>query len=149
MRHVILLTVATLLLATITWSAYQFDLSRQQSRHDDIAQQISQDALKLEQQYFNHARTLIALLDPHDTLLVQIESAQSSLAAMPSISEREPVFQDLVSRIQTRLLFVPISGRQDQSQNDARLQEWRRITDQMNGALNRREQLLHRPDAAN
>lgn len=144
MRHFILLTLATLLLASITWSAYQFDLSRQQSRHDAITQQISQDALKLEQQYFNHARTLIALLDQHDTLLAQIESAQSSLAAMPSITEREPVFQDLVSRIQTRLLFVPISGRQDQSQNDARLQEWRRITDQMNGALNRREQLLQK-----
>ena len=144
MRHIILLTVATLLLAATTWSAYQFDLSRQQSQHDVFAQQISQDALKLEQQYLNNARTLIALLDPHDPLLARLESAQSMLTAVPSVREREPVFQELVSRVQTRLLSVP----ENQNQSDTRLQEWRRITDQMNGALNRREQLLLRLDAA-
>ncbi|HVK99038.1 MAG TPA: hypothetical protein VM553_04465, partial [Dongiaceae bacterium] len=116
MRHIILLTVATLLLAATTWSAYQFDLSRQQSQHDFFAQQISQDALKLEQQYLNNARTLIALLDQHDPLLARLESAQSMLTAVPSIREREPVFQELVSRVQTRLLSVP----ENQNQSDTR-----------------------------
>ena len=141
MRHVILLTLASLLLGSLTWSAWEYDRARQQASRDAVAQQFSQDALKLEQQYLGHARTLIALLDPQDSLLAEIDSARSTLAAQPVLAEREPLFQDLVGRIRGRLLQAP-----DPTRSESFLQEWRRLQDQMNGALHRRSQLLLQMD---
>ena len=137
MRHVILLTVATALLASLTWMAWRSDQARLQTAQATIAQQISDDAKVLEQQYLTHARTLIGLLDPADPLLSDISAAQPALATMPALAERDALFQDLVTRIRARLLRAP-----DPSQSELLLQEWRRLTDQMNGALHRRQQLL-------
>lgn len=140
MRHLILLTVATLLLASLTWMAWRSDQARLHAAQATLAQQISDDAKALEQQYLTHARTLIGLLDPTDPLLTDISAAQPALATMPALAERDPLFRDLVVRIRARLLRAP-----DPSPSDALLQEWRRLTDQMNGALHRREQLLRAP----
>jgi len=137
MRHAILLTVASLLLASLTWIAWQSDQARLHNAQAAIAQQLSDDAKTLEQQYLTQARTLIDLLDPADPLLTDIRAAQPALATMPVLAEREPLFQDLVARIRTRLLRAP-----DPGQSETLLQEWRRLTDQMNGALHRRQQLL-------
>lgn len=137
MRHVILLAVATVLLASLTWAAWRSDQARQQSTQAAIAQQISDDAKALEQQYLTHARTLISLLDPADPLLTDISAAQPALATMATVAERDPLFQDLVAGIRARLLRAP-----DPTQSEPLLQEWRRLTDQMNGALHRRQQLL-------
>lgn len=132
-----LLSVATALLASLTWMAWHADQARLQSAQAAIAQQISDDAKTLEQQYLTHARTLIGLLDPADPLLADISAAQPALATMPALAERDPLFQDLVTRIRVRLLRAP-----DPAQTEPLLQEWRRLTDQMNGALHRRQQLL-------
>lgn len=132
-----LLSVATALLASLTWMAWHADRSRLQAAQATIAQQVSDDAKTLEQQYLTHARTLIGLLDPADPLLADISAAQPALATMPALTERDPLFQDLVARIRVRLLRAP-----DIAQSEPLLQEWRRLTDQMNGALHRRQQLL-------
>lgn len=141
MRHFVLLTIATLIFATLTWLAWEHDQSRQQAKHAEVELQISQDALALEQQYLSHARTLIALLDPQDSLLAEIDATRTVLTDMSSLVEREPRFQDLVARIRARLLRSP-----DPAQSDALLQEWRRLTDQMNGALHRRNLLLEKSE---
>ena len=137
MRHAILLTVASVLLASLTWMAWHADQARLQAARAAIAQQLSDDARTLEQQYLTQARTLIGLLDPADPLLTDIRAAQPALATMPELAERDPLFQDLVARIRAHLLQAP-----DPAQSEPLLQEWRRLTDQMNGALHRRQQLL-------
>lgn len=137
MRHAILLTVASVLLASLTWMAWHADQARLQAARAAIAQQLSDDAKTLEQQYLTHARTLIGLLDSADPLLTDIRAAQPALATMADLAERDPLFQALVTRIRARLLRAP-----DPAQSEPLLQEWRRLTDQMNGALHRRQQLL-------
>lgn len=136
MRHLLLLGIATVLLASLAWQAWQFDQARQHARQTQLEQQINQDALTLEQQYLAHARTLISLLDPQDALLVDIDHARSALTDLP-LAQRQTQFQNLVERIRLRILQAP-----DPANSETLLQEWRRLTDQMNGALHRHRQLL-------
>lgn len=132
-----LLGTATLIFANLTWWAWNSDQARQQAAHTSLEQQISEDALALEQQYLSRARTLIALLNPQDALLTEIDSARISLTTQSSLAQRQAEFDTMADRIRLHLLQSPAPA-----DNDALLQEWRRLTDQMNGALHRRSLLL-------
>ena len=138
MRHFTILLVVTMVMSAITWTAFQYDRSRP-SAQDQMEKRISADAFKLEQQYLRDAHTLLSIVVPGDSLLNKLEMAQQTLAQVPLLADREPLFQDLVSQVQVRMLNAAIPAG-----NDAVMQEWRHLTDQMNGALHRREQLLKR-----
>lgn len=143
MRHLLVLGIATLLLATLTWQAWQYDHNRQQARASRLETQLNHEALVLEQQYLAYAHTLISLLAPEDTLLAEIEQARESLEDLP-LAQRQRPFQALVERIRVRLL----QQAPDPARSDVLLQEWRRLTDQMNGALHRHRQLLEQGSVA-
>lgn len=141
MRHIILIGAVTLLMAMLTALAWQHDHARQADHQSSVEHQIDSDMQRLEQQYLSGARSLLALRGGNDGLIADIDNAQAELGTITSPRERDQQFQALVARIRTRLLNAP-------NDNEATLQEWRRIQDQLNGSLHRRTQLQERLQAA-
>jgi predicted aminopeptidase len=137
MRHAIVLGLVTLCFAVMGSFAYQFDLSRQSAAQSQRYADIHKDLHRLETQYLTNARILIEILNPQDPLLALLDSAPNTLNAIEDVAERDAQFQALVAKVRVKLLTEPTD-----LMDDAVLQEWRRITDQMNGALHRRQRLL-------
>lgn len=137
MRHAIILGLATLCFAALGVLAYQFDLARQSATQGQHYTDINNDLHKLETQYLTLAHALIAALDPQDPLLRELDSAPAALNAIPRANDRDLHFQALVGKVRAKLLSAPTA-----QMSDPLLQEWRRSTDQMNGALHRRQRLL-------
>lgn len=142
MRHVILLGLASLLFAVLTWFAYTSDSARQQSILQDEQAAIDADLYKLEQGYLAAAHTLITALDATDPLIADLDALRIRNPAETALprAERATRFDALVDRIRARLLSANVAA-----MSDPVAQEWRRATDQMNGALHRRKLLLETP----
>lgn len=137
MRHAMVLGLATLCFAAIGALAYQFDLARQSAMQGQHYTDINNELHKLETQYITQARALIAALNPQDPLLPELDNAPAALNAIPRVHDRDLHYQALVGKVRAKLLSAPT-----EQMSDPLLQEWRRATDQMNGALHRRQRLL-------
>ncbi len=137
MRHAMVLGFVTLCFVVMGVFAYQFDLARQSAAHGERYADINKDLHKLEMQYLTHARILIEAINPQDPLLTLLDSAPNTLNAINDVQERDAQFQALVAKVRVKLLTEPTD-----LMDDTALQEWRRLSDQMNGALHRRQRLL-------
>lgn len=137
MRHAVILGLTSLLFALLTGMAYQFDLARQHAAHEQRYTEVNANIRSLESLYVTQARALIGALNPQDPLLEALDNAASTLAATTSLTERDTHFQTLVTQVRTKLLTTPT-----EQMSEPMRQEWRRSTDQMNGALHRRQRLL-------
>ncbi|CBL44368.1 similar to phage-associated protein [gamma proteobacterium HdN1] len=149
MRHLLVLSAATLVFVLITAVSWKYDASRATQSQRDQQQAVDGRLLALEINYLQGAHTLLSVIvarqssgaasasNTLQTLADNVEAAISEFPSQQDIDARKAAFENLQNRIQIALL------QQDPtSLGDAVAQEWRRQTDRMNGALHRRRVLV-------
>ena len=140
MRHLTIIGVATLVCALLTGLAYHLDSTRIERQTQAREQQISEEFASHEKRYIDAAITLLSGDDVNSAFVDEIRETQTTLATESDWRQRTEQFELLVARVRPRVLasLPPELGTDPQSQ------ELRRLQDEMNGALHRRDVLLDR-----
>lgn len=136
MRHLFVLGMTSLVFLVLTAAAYRYDVARHDDKTAEATRQLSQELLKFELKYLQAAQVLLQL-GGDEQLLSDVKAYESRRLSLTDRDQQEALFQSLVTRVRAQLLV-----KMDEGSSEPLAQEWRRATDQMQGALTRRTQVL-------